>query len=177
MSDSKDLTFNEKSKEISETNNNLKSEAVLNVVINSLRGMFPGWRNAIKSTIELNNMKREWLKAFIENGIRTDTQINKGLGVARKSTSSFIPSIGQFIEWCRIPTTCTHIELDNLDNVKKVPTEELTDILNEKAVGYTSIHSRKQIEEGLEIETTDEEIDKESQYKSLGTYYHGDPKK
>lgn len=82
------------------------SEYVLNVVIKSLRSIFPGWKAAIKTQVELDNLKQQWLIAFIENNIKTDTQIQRGLAAARLSTSSFLPSIGQFIDWCKSPPPC-----------------------------------------------------------------------
>jgi len=45
--------------------------------------------------------KAEWLKGFIENGINTDSQINAGLAKCRAHNSPFLPSIGQFITWCK----------------------------------------------------------------------------
>jgi hypothetical protein len=45
-------------------------------------------------------MRQQWLIGMLENKILTDTQIDSGLAAARKSTSQFLPSIGQFIEWC-----------------------------------------------------------------------------
>lgn len=45
-------------------------------------------------------MRQQWLIGMLENKILTDIQIDAGLAAARKSTSQFLPSIGQFIEWC-----------------------------------------------------------------------------
>jgi hypothetical protein len=45
--------------------------------------------------------RQEWLKGLIENGITSDTQINSGLAKARAHNSPFLPSVGQFIEWCK----------------------------------------------------------------------------
>jgi len=47
-----------------------------------------------------DQIKAEWLKGFIENGITTDIQINAGLSKCRTHDSPFMPSIGQFIAWC-----------------------------------------------------------------------------
>lgn len=37
----------------------------------------------------------------MENGINTDTLINHGLSKCRQHNSPFMPSIGQFVSWCR----------------------------------------------------------------------------
>lgn len=46
--------------------------------------------------------RQEWLKGLIENGITSDLQINAGLSKCRAHNSPYLPSIGQFIEWCRV---------------------------------------------------------------------------
>ncbi len=79
------------------------TETILNIVIKSLRAIYPAWRTTIKSQIELDNMKKEWLKAFIENRINSDDKINRGLAQARQDIQPFLPSVGQFIKWCKKP--------------------------------------------------------------------------
>lgn len=97
------------------------SENVLNVVINSLRAIFPAWRSSIKSQRELDELKKEWLIAFIENNIKTDIQINRGLKRARAETSPFMPSVGMFMSWCKPPIQ-SHVEFNtrSLENDRKV---------------------------------------------------------
>lgn len=133
MNNSKELSYNQ---DLALITKGQESEIVLNTVINSLRGIFPGWRNAIKTQSELDNLKKEWLAAFIDNKINTDTQINKGLSIARQSTSSFIPSLGQFIEWCKVPTI--NIESVNLENVNKTSPKKVTQMLQKKCPWYKS---------------------------------------
>ena len=79
------------------------SEAVLNIVIKSIRSIYPAWRTSIKSQAELDGLKAEWLIAFQESKISTDIQINRGLAQCRQDTNPFLPSVGQFIEWCKKP--------------------------------------------------------------------------
>lgn len=165
MTDSKDLIYSEETKEIAKVNSSIESEKVLNIVINSLRGIFPSWRNAIKTQVELDNLKKEWLTAFIANKINTDAKINKGLSIARKSTSPFIPSLGQFIEWCKVPNVYIHIELDNLKHVDKTPPSEVTKMLKEKCPWYKS---KKY--EPAEQEQEQEKSDRQVQYDATGTY-------
>ncbi len=78
-----------------------ETEIVLNKVMSSIAAIYPAWKNAISSQEQANNIKKQWLIAFMENGITTDIQINKGLAQARKDTNPFLPPVGQFIEWCK----------------------------------------------------------------------------
>lgn len=64
-----------------------------------LLAVFPA--PASKSAEDLNEMRRQWLLAFKENGITTLEQINAGMRVARKQEKPFMPSPGQFVAWCR----------------------------------------------------------------------------
>jgi len=91
-------------KELTETKTAEQSEIVLNIVFKSLKGIYPAWRTSIKTQIELDNMKFEWLRAFIESNINTDTQINRALRCARADKNPFMPSLGLFLEWAKPPT-------------------------------------------------------------------------
>ncbi len=81
----------------------LTEEQIVNQVMKSLRGIFPAWRNSIKTQEELNQVKSEWLIAFKENGINTSEHLEQGLRMARRCTTPYIPSVGLFIEWCQLP--------------------------------------------------------------------------
>lgn len=63
-----------------------------------LQTIFPAWKHA---GLTIEQLKRSWLKAFKVNGITTFAQIKIGLDKARKSTNPFVPSVGQFCEWCK----------------------------------------------------------------------------
>lgn len=52
----------------------------------------------------MNQAKAEWFKGLIENNITSDLQIEAGLSKARTHDSPFLPSIGQFIGWCKEAT-------------------------------------------------------------------------
>lgn len=52
----------------------------------------------------MNQSKAEWFKGLIENNITSDLQIDAGLAKARTHNSPFLPSIGQFISWCKDST-------------------------------------------------------------------------
>lgn len=67
----------------------------------SLKAIFPAWATAIKDPEIEAQARKEWLKGLIENGIASDQQINAGLAKARAHNSPFLPSIGQFVDWCK----------------------------------------------------------------------------
>jgi len=54
------------------------------------------------------------LKGLIENEITTDYQIEAGFTKARAHNSPFLPSIGQFIEWCRQATGVNHPPMESV---------------------------------------------------------------
>lgn len=77
---------------------------LVNKIFHSLKAIFPAWASAIRDQDYLNQAKAEWLKGLIENGITADYQIEAGFVKARAHNSPFLPSIGQFIEWCKTAT-------------------------------------------------------------------------
>ena len=99
------------------------SEAVLNIVMKKIRSIYPAWRTTIKSQAELDGLKTEWLIAFQESRISTDIQINRGLAMARKDTNPFLPSSGQFIDWCK-PTHASHQEFVGLEHHREPVTKD-----------------------------------------------------
>jgi len=117
---------------VSHEDENNDSELVMNIVIKSIRGIYPSFRYNIKTQQELDNLKREWLIAFIENGIRSDVQINRGLKRARMDQGSFIPSVGQFVEWCKAPDrSLIAFDTKSLGHERnKLSSEEVKDLLN-----------------------------------------------
>ncbi|HHG9988742.1 TPA: replication protein P, partial [Yersinia enterocolitica] len=50
---------------------------------------------------DLNELRRQWVLAFIENGITSIDQVNAGMKIARQQATPFLPSPGQFIAWCK----------------------------------------------------------------------------
>lgn len=77
---------------------------LVNKIFHSLKAIFPAWAAAIRDQDYLNQSKAEWLKGLLENGITADYQIEAGFVKARAHNSPYLPSIGQFIEWCRSAT-------------------------------------------------------------------------
>ncbi|MHA1055764.1 replication protein P [Enterobacter mori] len=50
---------------------------------------------------EVNEIRRQWVLAFKENGINTIEQVEAGMRMVRRQERPFLPSPGQFIKWCR----------------------------------------------------------------------------
>ncbi|QJT80409.1 replication protein P [Kosakonia sp. MUSA4] len=72
---------------------------LFNGLFRELCAIFPYLSN--KPQEDLDEMRRQWLQSFAENGIWTSAQIDAGLRVARQQEKPFVPSPGQFVAWCR----------------------------------------------------------------------------
>lgn len=102
---------------------------IVNTVFDKLQGIFPAWRQAWTDDTALSNAKREWIAGFIQGGITSDQQLAFGFQQARKSTSPFLPNVGQFVDWCK-PTA----ELLGLPHVGDAWIEALEGKYSHKAV-------------------------------------------
>lgn len=77
-----------------------QTASIVNTVFDKLQGIFPAWRQAWTDDTALKNAKREWIAGFVQGGINSDAQLAFGFQQARKSTSPFLPNVGQFVAWC-----------------------------------------------------------------------------
>lgn len=77
------------------------ADVLVTKVFDSLRAIFPAWRQAFANDADIANTKREWLTGLLEAGITDVGMIKAGLSKARRAKSPFIPSVGQFIDWCQ----------------------------------------------------------------------------
>ncbi|EPY2820141.1 TPA: replication protein P, partial [Escherichia coli] len=68
---------------------------IINGVFSQLLATFPA-SLANRDQNELNEIRRQWVLAFRENGITTMEQVNAGMRVARRQNRPFLPSPGQF---------------------------------------------------------------------------------
>ncbi|EAB7524604.1 MAG: phage replication protein [Escherichia coli] len=73
---------------------------IINGVFSQLLATFPA-SLANRNQNELNEIRRQWVMAFRENGITTMEQVNAGMRVARRQERPFLPSPGQFVAWCK----------------------------------------------------------------------------
>lgn len=74
---------------------------IFNALFSELRATFPASVHSFNDQDAFDELRRQWLLAFRENGITTMEQVNAGLRVARRQERPFLPSPGQFIAWCR----------------------------------------------------------------------------
>lgn len=74
---------------------------IFNELLRQLKGAFPAMMAQIKTQDELNELRRQWVLAFAENGITSIAQVNAGMRIARQQETPFLPSPGQFVAWCR----------------------------------------------------------------------------
>ena len=77
-------------------------ERLVDALFSNLKQVFPAsvstaWRNPNDEAAA----KRQWIAAFAENGIHNKQQLSAGMKLARASGSPFLPSPGQFIQWCK----------------------------------------------------------------------------
>ncbi|OOH91889.1 hypothetical protein BMT54_01840 [Pasteurellaceae bacterium 15-036681] len=63
--------------------------------------IFPAWRTALPTDESVAEFKAFWLEELINAKIRNWKLIARGLERCKQSKNPFLPSIGQFIEWCK----------------------------------------------------------------------------
>lgn len=77
-------------------------ERLVDALFANLKQVFPASvSTAWKDPRDEAAAKRQWIAAFAENGISNKQQLSAGMKQARANGSPFLPSPGQFIEWCK----------------------------------------------------------------------------
>jgi len=76
---------------------------IINQLFRDLRSIRSAWRQAWPDRAAYDASKLTWLRAFMENGICTQEQIDMGLIRCRAENTDFIPSPGKFVHLC-VPT-------------------------------------------------------------------------
>ncbi|WP_341304709.1 replication protein P [Pseudomonas sp. TMP25] len=79
------------------------TKQVINDLFDRLKGLYPAWKQAWPTDVELRAAKLEWLAEFMRAGIRQLEQIQHGVRMAAKDRSAFAPSPGVFVSWCFAP--------------------------------------------------------------------------
>lgn len=74
---------------------------IFNSLFSALRAAFPAAMAAFREQSEFNELRRQWVMAFQENGITTMAQVAAGMRIARRQEKPFLPSPGQFVAWCK----------------------------------------------------------------------------
>lgn len=77
------------------------SARVINLLFTELKAVHPAWRAAWPTPKMEGAAKLSWSKAFTSAGLRSIEQIRYGIERCRESGSPFMPSVGQFLDWCR----------------------------------------------------------------------------
>jgi hypothetical protein len=80
---------------------NEQSYNVVNLLFSQLAAIFPAFSKAWPTKTEFEAAKLNWLLALVENNVNTMTKLQIGLKKARALGKPWIPSIGEFIEWCK----------------------------------------------------------------------------
>ena len=77
------------------------SAQVVNALFAELKAIHPAWRSAWPNVESENNAKRSWTKAFTSAGMCSIEQIRYGIERCRAHGNPFMPSVGEFLNWCR----------------------------------------------------------------------------
>jgi len=80
---------------------NKNAAAVVNKIFNDLKAIHSAWKQALSSDLTEGDIKKQFLLGFIESGVSDLTVINAALARSRASNNPFLPTIGQFIRYCR----------------------------------------------------------------------------
>ena len=67
-----------------------------------------------RSQEEVNEIRRQWVLAFRENGITTMEQVAAGMRAARRQEKPFLPSPGQFVAWCKEGRSLLGLRVDDV---------------------------------------------------------------
>ena len=86
---------------------------IINGVFTQLLAAFPA-AMAGRDQAEMNEIRRQWVMAFRENGITTMAQVAAGMRVARRQAKPFLPSPGQFVAWCKEEARAFGITADDV---------------------------------------------------------------
>lgn len=78
----------------------IRAEQAINKLFEELKGIYPAWKAAFETPEDFQNTRRVWLETLISEKI-TPKRVEGGIQAARSDKSPFIPSVGQFVAWCR----------------------------------------------------------------------------
>ena len=77
------------------------SGVLVNQVVKELMAIFPAWKKEMSKAGHQAEVKKQFMKAFVESRINTYEKLNYGLKKARNHDSPYFPSVGQFVSWCQ----------------------------------------------------------------------------
>lgn len=74
--------------------------AVMDKLFDRLTVICPAWHKSLPSDAAVANFKTLWLEEIINANIRNWKLLARGLEHCKQAKNPFLPSVGQFIEWC-----------------------------------------------------------------------------
>lgn len=80
---------------------NADSYHVINALFKQLESIFPSFMRAWPTEDVLQTAKKNWLLAFVETNVNSMKHLQVGLKKARHHPRSWVPTVGEFIEWCK----------------------------------------------------------------------------
>ena len=186
MKDMSDLVKNSTLHNITEQSTNQSAEqkqliteqtiAFVNRVMKTILANSPAWSVSLKGTDSINDYRQQLVKAFLENSIAQMKQVELGLQRIRKEPTNFLPSVGQFIAWCK-PTA----EAIGCPDVNDAYTEACRYKYSKKTLSHPCIAYALAKISMYELSTKTEKQTKprfEKLYQqAIELFYNGDPLK
>ena len=68
---------------------------------------------------QLKIIKQQWVLGFIEGGVTTFEQVKRGMAAVRAKSNGYLPSVGEFISWCKSGNEYAHLGLPSTDELAK----------------------------------------------------------
>lgn len=90
---------------------------IFNALFSALRAAFPAAMAGFREQNDFNELRRQWVLAFQENGITTMAQVAAGMRIARRQEKPFLPSPGQFVAWCKEGRSLLGFSVDDVMTV------------------------------------------------------------
>ena len=106
-------------------------KALINHLFRRLAAMFPAWKSAFDSEDTIKETKRVWFDSLVREGLTNPEDIERGLVKASKHDSPFLPSIGQFLGWCKQSTAPYHQQFRLEEKGEKATPEAVKKMLIE----------------------------------------------
>jgi hypothetical protein len=83
-------------------------------LLEQLKAVFPAWQRAYPTEEQQRSALAEWTRALVDAGCTSREQLQLGMRVARSKPHPWIPSTGEFIQWCQF--TPESLGLPTLDS-------------------------------------------------------------
>lgn len=78
-----------------------ESARIVNLLFTELKAIYPAWKQAWPDRTAEDAAKTSWTKAFTAANLSNIQQIKYGVEHCRADGSPFMPSSGQFLQWCK----------------------------------------------------------------------------